>query len=79
MDKIKHFESLPAQTVEQFNSIFVSSPLKDLSQDLEVEIGELADTETTRFLLVGSLIVKHRFVKDTEQAKMEELNERLRD
>lgn len=69
IDKINQFESLPSQTVGQFNRIFKNCQLKDLSPNLQVEIGEIADSDTVRFISVGSLIVKHRFVKDTEQLK----------
>lgn len=61
MDKINHFESLSSQTVKDFNEIFTNSPLESLAPDLEVEIGELADSDTTRFLTVGKLTVKHSF------------------
>lgn len=60
IDKINHFESLPECTVAKFNEIFTSK-LEGLDQNLEVEIGELADTDTTRFLTVGKLIIKHNF------------------
>ena len=62
MDKIKHFESLPKQTVSEFNKLFTNCKLSDLAGELEVEIGELADSDTTRMLSVGSLLVKHSFV-----------------
>ena len=61
MDKINHFESLPAQTVEEFNKIFTRTELSGLDKTLHVTIGELADTDTTRFLTVGKLVVKHNF------------------
>lgn len=61
MDKINHFESLPVSTVAEFNKIF-NVKLTGLAGELEVEIGELADSETTRWLTIGSLLVKHNFV-----------------
>lgn len=60
MDEITRFEALPVQTVQTFNEVFTVK-LQGLAPDLEVEIGELADTDTTRFLTVGTLIVKHNF------------------
>lgn len=61
MDKINRFESLPVSSVEEFNKLFPLCPLENLAGNLEVEIGEIADVDTTRFLLVGSLIIKHSF------------------
>lgn len=60
IDKINQFENTPG-TVSDFNSIF-SAKLEGVCPSLLVEIGELADTDTTRFLTVGTLIVKHNFV-----------------
>lgn len=71
IDKINHFESLPVQTVAKFNGIF-DAKLTGLNEELEVEIGELADTETTRFLLVGTLVVKHNFTPKTDSERLEE-------
>lgn len=62
IDKIRMFEALPQQTVAEFNKLFTNCKLDDLAADLEVEIGELADSDTTRMLSVGKLTVKHRFV-----------------
>jgi hypothetical protein len=59
MDKINAFEKTN-QTVANFNAIF-DVKLTNLCDTLQVEIGELADTDTTRFLTVGNLIVKHNF------------------
>lgn len=61
IDKINYFESLPVQTVGEFNQIFPYTRLEHLPAELEVEVGELADGETTRWLLVGGLIIKHSF------------------
>lgn len=61
MDKIMYFETLPSQTVKEFNEIFTRTQLAGLDPTLHVTIGELADTDTTRFLTVGTLIVKHNF------------------
>ena len=63
MDKISQFEKLTG-TVAQFNEIFVNAQLKEFKDDVEVEIGELADSDTTRMLTIGSLIVKHNFSPD---------------
>lgn len=72
IDKINEFEALPKQTVEEFNKIFTDKPLKDLMNHLEVEIGEIADTDTTRYLMVGNLIVKHSFAgkKDDNEEEL---------
>jgi hypothetical protein len=59
MDKIIAFEKTAA-TVKEFNEIFAVK-LEGFDPTLEVEIGELADTDTTRFLTVGKNIVKHNF------------------
>lgn len=67
MDKINYFESLPVQDVKSFNEIFTGAKLEGLDQSLDVEIGELADTDTTRFLTVGTLIVKHNFKQEPKQ------------
>lgn len=77
MDKINHFESLQSQTVKDFNEVF-SSKLRDVPDYLEVTIGGLADSSTTRFLTVGSLIVKHDFVQQSaaEIAEYEKRKER---
>lgn len=64
MDKINAFEKTE-QTVAHFNEIF-SVKLTGLCDTLLVEIGELADTDTTRFLNVGTLIVKHNFTPAKE-------------
>lgn len=69
IDKINHFESLPSQSVDEFNKIF-DVKLTGLSGDLDVEIGELADTDTTRFLTVGTLIVKHNFTPRVESEQV---------
>lgn len=62
MDKITHFETRTNCTVREFNEVF-DMKLEGLDPDLEVEIGELADTDTTRFLTVGTLVIKHNFAK----------------
>lgn len=59
IDRIVHFENTDC-TVAEFNAIFTSK-LEGFSPSLIVEIGELADTETTRFLKVAKKIVKHNF------------------
>lgn len=59
IDKINHFESTTG-TVAEFNNIFAVK-LEGVCPSLEVEIGELADSDTTRILTVGKLIVKHNF------------------
>lgn len=61
IDKINRFESLPVSSVAKFNEIFPQCKLEGLDGNLEVEIGELVDSDTTRFLLVGSLVIKHSF------------------
>lgn len=71
MDKINYFETT-AGTVADFNKIFTAK-LEGLDQSLEVEIGELADSDTTRFLTVGSLIVKHSFIPRTGEEKNEQV------
>lgn len=59
IDKIVYFEETDC-TVAEFNGIFTSK-LVGFSPSLLVEIGELADTDTTRFLKVGKKLVKHNF------------------
>lgn len=61
MDKINEFESNSTQTVSQFNKLFPFAKLENLADGLEVEIGEIVDTDTTRYILVGGLVVKHSF------------------
>lgn len=73
IDKINEFESQSKQTVAKFNEIFSTCKLTDLCDNLEVEIGELADSDTTRFLTVGSLIVKHNFTPRTGDEKKPEV------
>lgn len=68
IDQINEFESQSKQTVATFNKIFTCK-LTDLCDNLEVEISELADSDTTRFLSVGSLIVKHNFTPRTGDEK----------
>lgn len=65
MDKINYFESLPAQTVEEFNKIFVAK-LGDVPGGVEVEVGQIAGPDTCRWLTVGSLLVKHDFSRSPE-------------
>lgn len=65
IDKINHFEMYTDGTVQDFNKIF-STKLDGIDETLPVEIGELADTDTTRFLTVGNLIVKHNFAAKAE-------------
>lgn len=72
MDKINHFETLPSQNVEQFNKIFTRTELSGLDPTLHVTIGELADTDTTRFLTVGKLVVKHNFTPMPDLIEMEQ-------
>lgn len=62
MDRINKFESLPVQTVAEFNKEFTECPLLDVAENLEVGILELADSDTTRFVQAGNLTIKHRFV-----------------
>jgi len=64
IDKINHFESLDKQTVKEFNKLFTTCPISGIvDENALVEIGEIADTSTTRFLTVGNtLVIKHRFV-----------------
>lgn len=59
IDKINHFETKTG-TVAEFNEIF-SAKLEGVCPSLLVEIGEIADSDTTRFLTVGNLVVKHNF------------------
>lgn len=59
MDKINHFETT-AGTVAEFNEIFTVK-LEGVCPSLEVGIGELVDSDTTRMLTVGKLLVKHNF------------------
>ena len=66
IDKINRFESSADNSVKAFNALFTDTPLTDLAEHLEVEIGELADTDTTRFLTVGNLTIKHNFVQVKE-------------
>jgi hypothetical protein len=61
IDKINEFENHQTWSVARFNEIFPECKLENLADNLTVEIGELADTDTTRFLQVGSLTVKHSF------------------
>jgi hypothetical protein len=61
VDKMNLFESMTFQNVGNFNKVFTDVQLEGLDNQLPVSIGELADTDTTRFLSVGSLIVKHNF------------------
>lgn len=72
MDKIMYFETLPEQTVEEFNKIFTRTQLDGLEPSLHVTIGELADTDTTRFLSVGKLVVKHNFTPTPELIEVEQ-------
>ena len=73
IDKINRFESLPVSSVTKFNEIFPQCKLEGLDGNLEVEIGELADSDTARFLLVGSLIIKHSFqpARDTVEVEVD--------
>ena len=61
IDKINEFESAPVQSVEEFNRIFPYCTLENLTAGTEIEIGELADSDTTRWILAGSLRIKHSF------------------
>lgn len=61
MDKINHFENNTNGTVLAFNEVFTSK-LEGVCPTLQVDIGELADSDTTRFLTVGSLLIKHNFI-----------------
>lgn len=67
VDKINYFET-KAGTVSEFNSIFPAK-LTGLDQSLLVEIGELSDTDTTRFITVGDLILKYNFTQKTGEEK----------
>lgn len=62
MDRINKFENLPVQTVAEFNKVFTECPLLDIAENLEVDILELADSDTTRFVQAGHLTIKHKFV-----------------
>ena len=72
MDKIMYFETLPSQDVKTFNEVFTRTELTGLDPTLDVMIGELADTDTTRFLTVGKLVVKHNFTPTPELIEMEQ-------
>lgn len=61
IDRINEFENHQTWSVERFNKIFPECTLENLADHLTVEIGELVDTDTTRFLQVGNLTVKHSF------------------
>ena len=69
MDKINHFENNTNGTVSDFNEIFPNK-LEGICPSLQVEIGELADSDTTRFLTIGSLLVKHNFTPTTGDDKI---------
>jgi hypothetical protein len=70
IDKINYFEQRTNGTVEAFNELFTVK-LTGVDPTLSVEIGEIADSDTTRFLTVGELVVKHNFVPKTGEEKLE--------
>lgn len=71
MDKITHLEEKTDGTVLSFNKLFTTQ-LDGVCPSLEVEIGELADTDTTRWLTIGSLLVKHNFTPSRELVEVKE-------
>ena len=80
IDKINNFESAPAQTVAEFNKTFPQNKLENLPDLLEIEIGEIADSETTRYILAGSLLIKHNFAfRKTDKTASEVTEEELQE
>jgi hypothetical protein len=67
IDRINKFENGDC-TVREFNKIF-KSKIVGFSDNLQVEIGNIHDTDTTRLLIIGKANIKHNFYSKCRENK----------
>lgn len=70
-EKIERFERTTDGTVKSFNEVFPETPLKQFKPDMIVDIGEIAQPVTTRYLTVDeSVVFKHSFSRVLESERV---------